>query len=294
MMANPNSPLNGQSRVLDLLVTAAGTAKLKLGIGTKTVSGATDAAGWQGVATHEDDAAFAAADGVVAAGHLADEVATDSVDEGDIGVSRMTLDRRSIVTSQEQVDVAAGAAARVFPLGAVRDDALATLTEADGDWTLGRTDSQGALWTRGMATLIVSATPTLDTLIYASGDCLHTTVISFAAAVRLSGGSGRVRKMVVIDNDLQSAALELWLFSATVTPAAANAPHSISDADAALCVGVIPSGAYYASALNSISVASVDLSINCAATTLFGILVTRGTPTYTAAGLTVALSIAPD
>jgi len=293
-MANPNSPINGQSRVLDLTVTAAGVAKLKLAIGTKTVSGATDAGAWQGVATHEDDAAFVAADGVVAVGLLADETATDSVDEGDIGVARMTLDRRTIVTAQEQVDVAAGAAPRVFPAGLVRDDALAALTEADGDWTLGRVDSQGALLARRTPSVIVSASPTLDTAIYASGDSLHTAVISFASAVRLSGGTGRVRKLVVIDKDLQSAAGELWLFSATVTPAAANAAHSISDADAALCVGVIPFGTYYASALNSISVASPDLPINCAATTLFGILVTRGTPTYTAAGLTVALQIDTD
>ena len=70
--------------------------------------------------------------------------------------------------------------------------------------------------------------------------------------------------------------------------------YKSTDADAALCVGVIASGTYYASALNSISVASVDLAISCAATTLFGLLVTRGTPTYTASGLTVALHIEQD
>lgn len=192
------------------------------------------------------------------------------------------------------IDSAVGATDPVIGAGHKRVDTLATLTPAAGDWAPAQVDSQGVLWTRTPASIVVSVTPTLDTLIYASGDTLATAVLSFANAVRISGGSGRVRKLVVIDNDLQSAAGELWLFSATVTPAAANAAHSISDADAALCVGVIPFGTYYASALNSVSVASVDLPINCAATTLFGIAVTRGTPTHTASGLTFALHIQPD
>ena len=146
----------------------------------------------------------------------------------------------------------------------------------------------------GVKANVVSASPTLDTSAYASGDCLHTTVITFTSAVGASL-SGFVEKMVVVDNAVQSQPLELWLFSATVTPAAANAPHSISDAHAALCIGVIYSGPYYASALNSVSVAKgVGLAIKCAASSLFGILVTRGTPTSAADSLTVVLHISED
>lgn len=142
----------------------------------------------------------------------------------------------------------------------------------------------------------ISVTPTLDTGgAYTSGDCLHTTVLTFPNAVSQTGGTGTIKKLVVIDSDVQSAAGELWLFSATVTPAAANAAHSISDAHALLCVGVIPFGTYYASALNSVSVsAALNVSFTVAATSLFGILVTRATPTYTASGLTVNLFIAQD
>lgn len=192
------------------------------------------------------------------------------------------------------IDGVVGGGDGVFPAGHKRVDTLAAITPVVGDYTLALVDGQGVLYTRKPPLLVVSATPTLDTVIYASGDSLHTAVLSFASAVRVSAGSGVIRKVVVVDKDLQSAAGELWLFSATVTPAAANAAHSISDADAALCVGVIPFGTYYASALNSISVASPALPITCAATTLFGILVTRGTPTYTAAGLVVTLVIEPD
>jgi len=146
----------------------------------------------------------------------------------------------------------------------------------------------------GTKATVVSASPTLDTSAYASGDCLHTTVITFASAVEASL-SGFVENMIILDKLVQSQPCELWLFSATVAPAAANAAHSISDGDAALCIGVISAGPYYASALNSVSVTkNIGLAIKCAATSLFGILVTRGTPTYSADSLTVSLLISQD
>lgn len=50
---------------------------------------------------HVDDAAFTVAtDRVQAIGLLADETSTDSVDEGDIGLPRMTLDRKQIVVPE--------------------------------------------------------------------------------------------------------------------------------------------------------------------------------------------------
>jgi hypothetical protein len=49
----------------------------------------------------QDDAAFTPATSkVMVAGFQADETATDSVDEGDAGAARMTLDRKVIVTPQ--------------------------------------------------------------------------------------------------------------------------------------------------------------------------------------------------
>jgi hypothetical protein len=52
-----------------------------------------------GVAGIADDAAFTVATSeLVPVGYFADETATDSVDEGDLGAARMTLDRKQIVT----------------------------------------------------------------------------------------------------------------------------------------------------------------------------------------------------
>ena len=64
-MANPNSLLNGQALEIDPIVRADGTVKLKLALGSKTVSGADAPAGWEGTATHEAAATVAASDGVV-------------------------------------------------------------------------------------------------------------------------------------------------------------------------------------------------------------------------------------
>lgn len=55
--------------------------------------------GGGGLAGIADDAAFTpATNGVVMGGYFADETATDSVDEGDGGAARMTLDRKQIAT----------------------------------------------------------------------------------------------------------------------------------------------------------------------------------------------------
>ena len=52
--------------------------------------------------SYVDDSAFViGTDRVNAQGFLADETATDSVDEGDIGLARMTLDRRMITSSEQ-------------------------------------------------------------------------------------------------------------------------------------------------------------------------------------------------
>ena len=148
-MPQPASQTNSNGRDLDVVLDTGGTVRFQRGINNKAVTGQTAGSLAHEVGTHVDDAAFGVAvDTIVAVGFLADETATDSVDEGDVGVARMTLDRRTLIASQDLVDNAAGATDRVFPVGVVRDDALATLTPADGDYTNLRVDSTGALWVR--------------------------------------------------------------------------------------------------------------------------------------------------
>lgn len=95
-MANNTSPQNTHSFDIDgINLTSSSTQ-----IGKKAVAGSSVAVsggtnvGAQEVGTHVDDAAFTVANSTVSAiAALADETSPDSVDEGDAGALRMTLDR---------------------------------------------------------------------------------------------------------------------------------------------------------------------------------------------------------
>lgn len=105
-----------------------------------------------------DDSAFSiGTDEVIVNGFLADETTPDSVDEGDVGAARMTLDRKQLEVLVDadsdgtrlniaDEDAAAGAGHGGIASMVVRDDALTTLTPADGDFTFLRVDSTGRLW----------------------------------------------------------------------------------------------------------------------------------------------------
>lgn len=87
-----------------------------------------------GVAVLIDDAAFGVATSpVLPAGFLADETATDSVNEGDVGAARITLDRRQINASEYAEDSVFANASYLTLVGAEVDDptALAAMTEGD-------------------------------------------------------------------------------------------------------------------------------------------------------------------
>jgi hypothetical protein len=151
---------------------------------------------------------------------------------------------------------------------------------------------------------IVSATPTLDTSAYASGDRVGT-VMQFTNAMDDSSGTGTVVSITVLDKAAQSVALSLLLFNDLPTVASAdNAALDISDAEMAKCIGVIPiaTGDYVSTASNSIAtVRNVNLLIgavrsesNQTAKVIYGLLKSGGTPTYAASSLVVSLGIKQD
>lgn len=138
----------------------------------------------------------------------------------------------------------------------------------------------------------------VDTGIMASGDTVANAIIEFKNVTNTGALSGRIKELTIVDPNASTGANlagELWLFTSTVTPAAANAPHSISDADANLLEAVIPIVAanVYASALNSVAIVqALDIPFNIAAgTSLFGIWVTRATPTFTIGTVQVTLQV---
>lgn len=83
-----------------------------------------------------DDTAFTVGStNVTPAGFLADETATDSVDEGDTGAARMTLDRRQLTASETTDDAAIETGTRVAMIGGKYDDtSIDTLDEDDAGY----------------------------------------------------------------------------------------------------------------------------------------------------------------
>jgi hypothetical protein len=138
--------------------------------------------GGSGGTSHADDAAFSigSASSITPTGYLADEATPDSVDEGDVGVPRMTLTRKpyAVITDPTsennagvdvaghlQVDIAADsvgigggtqytedAAAAADPVGnaliMVRDDVLSGQTTADGDNVAVRGTDKGEMYVK--------------------------------------------------------------------------------------------------------------------------------------------------
>ena len=114
----------------------------------------------------------------------------------------------------------------------------------------------------------------------------------FTGLVQEPGGSCYIETFTLWETLLNASSDELWLFSRPVTVAGENAAHSISDADMLYCVTVIATGTYFASALNTMTQVQHSRLVTCEPnqTGLWGLLVTRGTPTYAANGVKLRLT----
>lgn len=157
----------------------------------------------------------------------------------------------------------------------------------------------------------LQATPTISTGIYASGDVLGT-LMSFTGAARVAGFGGVITGVQVLDKTAaQRSAMTLLLFPSSITPAADNAAFAPSDADSLLIQGQIEilstsyNTTWAGTAPNSVATVPHNDAANspnfmrypylCAATTLFGLLIVRGTPTYTSTSdLVVSLNVEVD
>lgn len=166
--------------------------------------------------------------------------------------------------------------------------------------TISTNDASGAHVQRVHSTyeqIRVSQTPTISAgAIYAAKDVVGT-LLTFANAARFAGGSGRVVAVQVVDKDQERANMDLILFDASPTVASDNSPFDPTDAELSTCVGWIPlaNGFYTDFTDNSVLHMDVDLSYVLAATSLYGVLVARSTPTYTATSdLVVTLTLAVD
>lgn len=181
--------------------------------------------------------------------------------------------------------------------------AVPTAMSTDGDVTrpwLTLTGEQVVLMHQSFVSL--AATPTMANAgAYTSGDVVGD-VMTFTGAALASGRAGRIRRATLIDKAAQSLLLELWLFAVTPSsPAADNAAHTLTDANlaSAVPIGVIDflAANYKASGANSVCVgtlngAAVDLPfVSSGSANIFGLFVSRGTPTYASGDLIARLVI---
>lgn len=148
---------------------------------------------------------------------------------------------------------------------------------------------------------VPAQTPTISTSpAYTSGDQVGATM-TFAAG-RSNGRGGRITGVKLVDKGAQSAALELhlWIGSAAPTVTSSdNGAANITDANWNMdnYLGCVVLSSYQTFSGNSVSSAAcaIDFVCNSANTSIFGLLVTRGTPTYASTtDIIVGLNVIQD
>ena len=142
----------------------------------------------------------------------------------------------------------------------------------------------------------ISASPVITAGSYSAGDAVGG-LITFVNAARVSGGGGVLKQVVLVDDAGQDAEMELWLFNATFTAIADNLAWAPSEADLEklICVVSTTDGAWRAAGTPSANVIEVAQRYDLTGTSMFGQLVTRGTPTFAATDdVTVKIGLLQD
>lgn len=141
---------------------------------------------------------------------------------------------------------------------------------------------------------------TVDTNAYASGDLIGTHSggkLTFTNVLGKGSQEGWLRQVVILDRSNQKSALDLLLFNAdpSATTFTDNSAFAVHADDMDKVIALVPvAAADYVSVSTTLAVYVKDWErpLKAAASTLYGALVCRGTPTYTnAAHLTLRLTI---
>lgn len=120
-----------------------------------------------------------------------------------------------------------------------------------------------------IATIVTTGLETAGTP-YVAGDMLDVQFELTNMAAFSAGGGVITTVTLRCDVPAILSGIRLWLFSASVTPAADASPMSFSDADIDKCVGTITLGIPASNALNSIATSvNINLDYSCADTSLF-------------------------
>ena len=153
----------------------------------------------------------------------------------------------------------------------------------------------------GGNTLPIVVTPVIGAAAFTAGDFVGGKLI-LANAGRVAGGSGIVQNLSIVDAAKQAAALRIYLFKTDLAGTYAdNAVESFTAADMLKLIDVIDVLASDWETLTNVSVTNVEtlrgLGIPYKITTgtsLFAIIRTLGTPTYTANCLQLTFGLLRD
>lgn len=144
---------------------------------------------------------------------------------------------------------------------------------------------------------LLNVTPTLDTVAYASGDVMFVSTVC-TNAFRVTDGLGILDSVVLIDKADQGIALDLYFCDANITTGTINGAPSISDADCATIMAIVPVASGDWKDLGGARVANIKniwATVKAATGTrnmfVFGII--GGAGTYTASDLVLRLGILP-
>jgi hypothetical protein len=136
---------------------------------------------------------------------------------------------------------------------------------------------------RALASRTLTATPTVSTTAYGTGDNVGGKV-TLADVCRGTTGSGIIQSVVITSKSLQTATFDVVFFNADPSGSTFtdNVAQAVVDADLSKVVGVAHCSDVTALAAESIHQASglgLPFALSGGATTLYAAIVVRGTPT---------------
>jgi hypothetical protein len=145
--------------------------------------------------------------------------------------------------------------------------------------------------------ITISQTPAISAGAYAANDAVGGLLTFALVGRQVSEGGSVLIDVLIVDDAGQDAELELWLFNQTFTAMADNAAWAPAEADLENCIAVVSTSGSTWRAAGTPSVINIECTrrIDLAGTSLFGQLVTRGTPTYAATDdITVKIKLLQD
>lgn len=189
-----------------------------------------------------------------------------------------------------------GAVVAADDIGNVLYQRIKPVIGADGvgvDWT-----GEQHIGEVGGKTILVPITFTLDTAQYSSGDVLADTQI-LSSCLRIDNGTGIIQDVVFLDKDDQGQAFDVYILNANNSLGTENSAPNITDTNAESIIGLFSVLGSDLTDLNNSRIANIKnigISVKGATGTddLYVALISRGTGTYTANGITAIFKILCD